>query len=604
MRGCPRCLLAEGLAATNVGSASVDAGDDAPSPETIRNLFPGIEVLELLGRGGMGVVYRARQISLDRPVALKILPRRIAETPGFADRFAREARAMALLDHPNIVRIHEFGEREGLHYLVMEYVDGPNLRAAMAAGRMSPVEALAIVPQVCLALQYAHEQGIVHRDIKPENILLDKSGKVRIADFGLAKLLQRTAVDVTITGTGQIMGTLHYMAPEQYRTPNDVDHRADIYSLGVVLYEMLTGEVPVGTFEPPSSHARVDARLDRVVSRAMERDRARRYQTASEVGSEMKSVLQVPAAAAPPPVASAPSVASVAPPPVPAVTPILSRLAVAGCLATPVTMALFALAAVLSLQVPVALFFFLVIGSLVGWIVSIVSWIRIHNSGGLLLGKTWAIVGSILTPLLWCSGVPFILFALTPSAIHISEGPDGTRVRMPGLEVDEGPEGTRVKMPGIEVFDAKRRGPRKPEAPTPPELAGPSPTVIGGPDDDAARDRLVAEVTVQWTALREAGTSATADLDALTQWYDLATAERIRLMDDAQRTAERDSLGMPFHLVDPGTAALDPYVESIEWSKDGLDAMVAVRSSTGTVAFPMRFVDGAWRFATGPVEKR
>jgi hypothetical protein len=285
-RECPRCLLEAGLAAQ----------EEPFDREELSRAFPTLEIGELVGRGGMGVVYRARQRSLDREVALKVLPPEVAEDPAFADRFTREARALARLTHPNIVAVHEAGESGGLYYLVMEYVAGPNLRQAQAAGRLSPEEALAIVPQVCDALQYAHDRGVVHRDVKPENILLDRSGRVKIADFGLAKLLGKGAGDRTLTGTDQVMGTLHYMAPEQITSPLDVDHRADIYSLGVVFYEMLTGELPLGRFPPPSEKVRVDVRVDEVVLRTLEKERERRYQRAEEVKTGIGALSVTPPA--------------------------------------------------------------------------------------------------------------------------------------------------------------------------------------------------------------------------------------------------------------------------------------------------------------------
>jgi serine/threonine protein kinase len=167
-------------------------------------------------------------------VALKILPAQSAAGPNFTERFNREACALARLSHPNIVAVHEFGEAGGLHYFIMEFVDGVNLRQLERARRLSPREALQIVPQLCDALQYAHDEGVVHRDIKPENVLMDRKGRVKIADFGLAKILGRETQNLRLTGEGQVMGTLHYMAPEQVEHPLAVDHRADIYSLGVV----------------------------------------------------------------------------------------------------------------------------------------------------------------------------------------------------------------------------------------------------------------------------------------------------------------------------------------------------------------------------------
>jgi hypothetical protein len=176
----------------------------------------------------------------------------------------------------------------------MEYVEGVNLRQAMRDGKLTPEQAMKIVPQVCEALQYAHDRGVVHRDIKPENILLDAQGRVKIADFGLAKMLARAPMQVTLTADQQVMGTLHYMAPEQMEKPLTVDHRADIYALGVVFYELLTGELPLGRFDPPSQKARVDARLDEVVMRALAREPDRRYQQISEVKTLLEALVSNP----------------------------------------------------------------------------------------------------------------------------------------------------------------------------------------------------------------------------------------------------------------------------------------------------------------------
>jgi len=284
-----------------------DAGFVPPPVEAIARLFPQLEILELIGKGGMGAVYKARQPGLDRLVALKILPPRTGSDPGFAERFTREARALARLTHPNIVGVYDFGQVSGagippasgagspqpitsLHYFLMEYVDGPNLRQVERAGKLSPPQALQIIPQICEALQYAHDEGIVHRDIKPENVLLDKKGRVKIADFGLAKILGREPQDFRLTGAGQVMGTPHYMAPEQIEHPQEVDHRADLYSLGVVFYEMLTGELPLGKFAPPSRKVQVDVRLDEVVMHALENEPERRYQHASQIKSDVETI--------------------------------------------------------------------------------------------------------------------------------------------------------------------------------------------------------------------------------------------------------------------------------------------------------------------------
>lgn len=270
-----------------------------PSPAEMETHFPALEVFEILGQGGMGVVYKARQRKLDRLVALKVLPQELARDPAFAERFRREARTLARLQHLHIVGVHEFGEVDGFYYLIMEYVDGVTLRQLMATGELSTREALAIVPQICDALQYAHDAGVVHRDVKPENILLDRAGRVKVADFGLAKLMQPGETDFTLTGTDQVMGTLHYMAPEQYKTPQDVDHRADIFSLGVVFFEMLTGELPVGRFANPSEAPDLDERIDEIVLRALERERELRYQSAGDVKADVRTFVGDKAAQAP-----------------------------------------------------------------------------------------------------------------------------------------------------------------------------------------------------------------------------------------------------------------------------------------------------------------
>lgn len=279
---CPKCVL-RGAAEAVVSHSSATGTAEIPSFERLAAAFPQLEILELIGRGGMGFVFKARQAHLDRLVALKLLPDQLARNPQFTERFHREGRVLARLHHANIVTVYDFGQSGGFYYLLMEYVDGANLRQAMQAGRFSPAEALALVPKVCAALQYAHEQGILHRDIKPENILLDAKGQVKIADFGIAKLVDSDPAQVTLTNTGAALGTPHYMAPEQLEKPGSVDHRADLYSLGVVFYEMLTGELPIGRFAAPSVKTPMHANVDDVVFRTLAKDRELRFQTANEM---------------------------------------------------------------------------------------------------------------------------------------------------------------------------------------------------------------------------------------------------------------------------------------------------------------------------------
>ncbi len=314
---CPECLLKAGAAPPTqaTGSAGPRAEDAGPPPPAaIASLFPHLEILEALGHGGMGAVYKARQPRLDRLVALKLLSADKQGDPQFAERFQREARTLALLQHPNIVTIHDFGEVQGRFYLLMEYVDGVTLRQLLQTRKLSPEEALAIVPRICEALQYAHKQGVVHRDVKPENILLDKQGQVKMADFGIAKIMGQPG-STGLTQAQQIIGTPSYMAPEQLERPQTVDHRADIFSLGVVFYEMLTGELPLGRFAPPSRKVDVDVRLDEVVLRALEKEPERRYQQAGQVKTDVETIASTPPSAPPPVNPRAASPGPGAPPP-------------------------------------------------------------------------------------------------------------------------------------------------------------------------------------------------------------------------------------------------------------------------------------------------
>jgi len=293
---CPACLMAQAIASQSADGQAAP-GAAPPSPEEIAGKFPQFEIIECLGRGGMGVVYKARQKSLNRLVAIKILAPEREHDARFAERFAREAELLAKLSHPRIVTIHDFGETGGLYYLVMEFVDGVNLSDLLRDGKLAPEQALAIVPEICDALQFAHEHGVVHRDIKPENVLLDRHGRVKVADFGLAKLIGAGAqadsgpaespASSSFTEAGKVMGTPSYMAPEQRATPAQVDHRADIYALGVVLYQMLTGELPGKRLEAPSKKVQIDVRLDEIVLRALEAQPARRYQSAAEFRTEV-----------------------------------------------------------------------------------------------------------------------------------------------------------------------------------------------------------------------------------------------------------------------------------------------------------------------------
>lgn len=292
----PRSLLRAALegAAGDPEAAAREAEQEARVRAEIAEHLPDLELFELLGRGGMGFVFRARQMKLEREVALKVVAPEEAglqePVARFAERFAREAQALARLSHPNIVAVHDYGQQGSFCWIVMEYVEGSNLRDVIREGKLDAGEALALVPKICDALQFAHDQGVVHRDVKPENILLDGEGGVKIADFGLAKLIGTPAALVTLTGSQQVLGTFRYMAPEQLERPLEVDHRADIYSLGVVFYEMLTGEIPMGRFDPPSANSTASQGVDDVVLHALQKAPERRYQRASEVKSDLESL--------------------------------------------------------------------------------------------------------------------------------------------------------------------------------------------------------------------------------------------------------------------------------------------------------------------------
>jgi predicted Ser/Thr protein kinase len=259
-------------------------------------LMPGYTIEKLLGRGGMGAVYRGVQTNLDRPVAIKILPPGVErEDPSFAERFKNEAKLMAKLMHPGVVGVFDFGKTsDGQLYFVMEYVDGSDVQQMIAAqGKLPQEHALAITAHVCDALHAAHELGIVHRDIKPANILINMKGQVKVADFGLAKVEEPGAHG--LTKTGYAMGTPDFVSPEALTLGTAIDGRADIYAVGVMLYQMLTGKIPRGAWQPASVLVPgVDRRFDAIINKAMQYDREQRYRDAMELRRELDVILTVP----------------------------------------------------------------------------------------------------------------------------------------------------------------------------------------------------------------------------------------------------------------------------------------------------------------------
>jgi serine/threonine protein kinase len=259
-------------------------------PEELGRLLPEYEVFSLLGRGGMGAVYSALERSLDRPVAIKVLPIELGTTPGFSDRFCREARALAKLNHPHVVRLHRFGRTQAGHlYFTMDLVEGTTLESLISGTGMNLERVLKLAGEICSALACAHEQGVVHRDMKPSNVLVDTAGKALVMDFGVARLLDPTLVEPGHTVTGLVLGTPEYMAPDQKRGQS-VDHRADLYSLGVMLYEMLCRKTPQGAFAPPSKICGCPVALDRIVAKAMQPEPGARYSSATEMQRDLDAV--------------------------------------------------------------------------------------------------------------------------------------------------------------------------------------------------------------------------------------------------------------------------------------------------------------------------
>ncbi|NUN47467.1 MAG: serine/threonine protein kinase, partial [Candidatus Brocadiae bacterium] len=293
----PRALsTACGRCGSQVDLASLRTLADAPLPAAPIDadalppgkMLAGYRLERVLGRGGMAVVYKATQMSLSRAVAIKTLPRHLAANPAFVARFSREAGALASLSHPNIITIIDRGSEGDLYYFVMEYVDGTDVQALIAGNRPAPAEAVRIVTQVLSALEYAHRRGVIHRDIKPGNVMIASDGAVKVTDFGIAHLAGGQGTSLGLTMAGAQMGTVNYMAPEQRVDAGRVDARADLYAAGVVLYELLTGQLPLGAFEPASRvNPAVDPRLDAVVTRALKPDPAARFTSAAEMAAAL-----------------------------------------------------------------------------------------------------------------------------------------------------------------------------------------------------------------------------------------------------------------------------------------------------------------------------
>lgn len=262
---------------------------EPPMAADLESCFPGYSQLTYIDRGGMGAVYSAVQTSLDRRVAIKILPPDLGADPVFVEGFHREARLLGKLQHPHIVAVYDFGRNDLGHlFIVMEFVEGTSLLDIMKKERLPVPRVLEIIVQVCDALQFAHEHGVVHRDIKPTNILIDARGGAKVADFGLARHMVTEGTTATNSRSSILMGTPAYAAPEQRLHSRALDHRADIYSVGIMLYEMLTGHFPVGVFEPPSKKTGTPGALDKIITRSLRESPDERYQSTADLRAALE----------------------------------------------------------------------------------------------------------------------------------------------------------------------------------------------------------------------------------------------------------------------------------------------------------------------------
>ena len=262
----------------------------APDPADLAPLFPGYEIQGLIATGGMGAVYHAVQKSLDRAVALKILPRELSKDAAFCAGFEAEAKAMARLNHPNLIGVYDFGEVNGMLYIIMEYVPGKSVYHSAYGKSIAPKQVIRLVTGICKGLAHAHENGILHRDIKPSNILLDQNAEPKIGDFGLARPIGTKVVEGE-----EIFGTPHYTAPEVVNSPHSVDYRADIFSVGVLLHELLTGKLPAEDSRPASVISHCDTRFDAIIRRATQPLAASRYSSAMEIANDLQAITSVAA---------------------------------------------------------------------------------------------------------------------------------------------------------------------------------------------------------------------------------------------------------------------------------------------------------------------
>ncbi len=290
------------ITASQLKRLLLPSGDDTMTPNIQQ--IPGFRIMQKVGAGAMASVYKAKQLSLDRIVAIKILPKRLSEDAEFVERFYKEGQAAARMNHNNIVQAIDVGEYGGYHYFVMEFVDGQTVYDHLVkAKQYKEDEALDVMIQIAKALEHAHDRGLIHRDVKPKNIMLTKDGTAKLADMGLAR--QADDVAAAEAEKGRAFGTPYYISPEQIRGVTDVDARADIYSLGATLYHMLAGKVPFeaatptaimqkhlkqGITPPDHINPNISTGIAEVVERMMAKNRNQRYQTCKDVVTDLQRV--------------------------------------------------------------------------------------------------------------------------------------------------------------------------------------------------------------------------------------------------------------------------------------------------------------------------
>jgi serine/threonine protein kinase len=293
---CPRCLIATAVehlsTVDHPALGRFGAVGTTPDLAKLNAQLPAYEFVELLGRGGAGWVFRARQRSLNRAVAIKILHSAAAGILDTAQRFTREGQILARLNHPKIVTVHDYGSLAESQYIVLGYVPGPTLRDLLRGPALG-ANAFRIADQICEAVEYAHAMGVLHRDLKPENVLFesfDNLDSLKVADFGISRLIGDTEPGFHLTQTGFVVGTPFYAAPEQMTADGPIGTRADIYSIGVMLYEMFAGQLPRGRFAPPSHHRKIPSGVDAVVLRCLESDPNRRYADVAALRTALRDV--------------------------------------------------------------------------------------------------------------------------------------------------------------------------------------------------------------------------------------------------------------------------------------------------------------------------